>query len=380
MAEFDSIEKVSQEIKNNLNSITDKKSIALLYAFNATWKTRLSVDFNLLNEDFEETFETEETKPSEIPNIKVFSYNAFIEDLFSWNNENFILNFKKHWVFEFIEKQGLEWSIKDVYKDITNSKVEPKFNYRDQSISFPIITVKDDGSIDEKPIKISKSEESIFIWSIYYAILEIAIESLNTTEDLRVTKKFNNLEYVVVDDPVSSIDDTWIITVADKLFQTIRLYNGNKINFLITTHHALFYNVLFNSFRRLKKSESKKFFYILSKNNSNNLKLKWQDEDSPFAYHLSTISMIKETIKNWNIERYHFNLFRSLLEKTANFLGYSSIDDCILWDNKSEYVRIINIYSHGKISELEYNEVQNEHKEIFIECFNKFIENFKYNF
>ena len=64
MAEFDSIEKVSQEIKNNLNSITDKKSIALLYAFNATWKTRLSVDFNLLNEDFEETFETEETKPS----------------------------------------------------------------------------------------------------------------------------------------------------------------------------------------------------------------------------------------------------------------------------------------------------------------------------
>jgi len=36
MAEFNSIEEVFHEIKNNLDSSTDKKSIALLYAFNAT--------------------------------------------------------------------------------------------------------------------------------------------------------------------------------------------------------------------------------------------------------------------------------------------------------------------------------------------------------
>jgi len=36
MSEFNSIEKVSQEIKNKLDSNTDKKSIALLYAFNGT--------------------------------------------------------------------------------------------------------------------------------------------------------------------------------------------------------------------------------------------------------------------------------------------------------------------------------------------------------
>lgn len=37
------------------------------------------------------------------------------------------------------------------------------------------------------------------------------------------------------------------------------------------------------------------------------------------------------------------------------------------------------MYSHGKISELEYNTVQDSHKELFIECFNEFIRNFKYN-
>lgn len=380
MAEWDSIEEVSQEIQNNLSSNTNKKSIALLYAFNATWKTRLSALFDSLNEVFWETLETEEVESAEIPDIKVFSYNAFIEDLFSWDNDEFILTFKQHWVFEFIEKQDLEWNIKNIYKEITNSKIEPKFNYDDESVAFPIITVQNDESILEENVKISKSEESIFIWSIYFAILEIAIESLNAEEGDRVTKKFNNLECIVIDDPVSSIDDTWIITIAEKLFRLIKSYKGNQINFLLTTHHALFYNVLFNAFKKLNnlKYEENWYPYILSKTYNNKIQLDIKSYDTPFSYHLTIIDIINKAIRGNQIERYHFNIFRSLLEKTATFLGRKGMWECVLWDKKNLYVRILNIYSHGKISELEYNKVQDNHKELFIECFTKFVSDFKY--
>ena len=153
------IEYLWTQIRNELNNNTDKKSIALLYAFNGTWKTRLSVDFNSLNE-------TEENK------IKVLSYNAFLEDLFVWDNENYILEFKSHWVIDFIKKQDLEKSIKNIFTNITNSKIEPKFDYENENVTFSIVSWWDGDMIN---IKVSKSEESILIWSIFYSILETAI-------------------------------------------------------------------------------------------------------------------------------------------------------------------------------------------------------------
>lgn len=382
MTPFDTIEEVSEEIKEKLNSNNAKKSIALLYAFNATWKTRISVEFNNLNNQFQETenFEDEDDE-TEIPDIKVLSYNAFIEDLFSWDNENYILNFNSHWLLKFIEKQDLEWNIKDIYKEITSSKIEPKFDYTNEKVTFPIITVIDEENADEEPIKISKGEESIFIWSIYFSVLELAIESLNTEIDDRPTTKFNNLEFIIVDDPVSSMDDTWIITIADKLFNLIKSYKGQQLNFLLTTHHALFYNVLFNSFKRLNnfKYNNNWFPYVLSKTIDNKINLDLKNYDTPFSYHISTIDIIKKAIQNNNIERYHFNLFRSLLEKTTNFLWKNGISHCVLWEKKSLHIKIINMYSHWKISELEYNQVQDIHKELFEDCFNQFLTDFKYN-
>ena len=94
----------------------------------------------------------------------------------------------------------------------------------------------------------------MLIWSVFYTVLETAIDALNTPEvDNRSTQAFNDLQYIIIDDPVSSIDDTKIITMAIKLIEAIKLYQGNTVKFLITTHHALFYNVLVNSFDRMRK-------------------------------------------------------------------------------------------------------------------------------
>ncbi len=363
MAEFHSITDLATKVKDDLLVNRDRKSIALLYAFNATGKTRLSVEFDELN-DNEDDY------------IKVLSYNAFLEDLFVWDNDECILKFNsKHRAIKLIREQGLEKNIADNFELIANSKIEPKFDFNIGEVTFDIAR-GDDSSVNN--IKISKSEESLLVWSIFYSILEIAIEELNTREEDRSTGIFNHLEYIVIDDPVSSIDDERIISLAVNLFEVVRSYKNKKINFLITTHHALFFNILFNSFKMTPKSDAKKYFYIFSKNN-NTLILEDQNDDSPFAYHLIVKTKIQEAIDNTGLEKYHFNLFRTLLEKTASFLGYSDWSDCILnQEIKEEVKRLVNLYSHSKLSELESGSLSNADKELFTEAFNAFVEDFKY--
>ncbi len=358
MAEFDSIEEVAVEIKNNLDSHTNKKQIAIMYAFNSTGKTRVSNEFIKLDDENEST------------NIKVLCFNALLEDLFKWDNDEFILEFNSNsWEAKIIKDEGMDKKIIDNFKKILNTKIEPSFDLINGKLTFNIPT-EDKGSTDN--IKISRGEESVLIWSVFYTILKTAIEELNISEvDNRSTKIFNELEYVIIDDPVSSIDDNRLITMALDLIELIKGSNNNKLKFLITTHHALFYNVLFNSFKK-----NKEYRYILSKDGTK-LKLEHQG-DSPFGYHFVVKDEIQNAINTNNIKKYHFNLFRSLLEKTANFLGYDDWSECIVGDNKPECVKLLQLNSHSRLSELEYKELSNDEKFLFQEAFNKFIKEFKW--
>lgn len=366
MAEFTSIEDLAKSLESTLNVSTPKKRVVVLYAFNSTGKTRLS---NLLSE----ISDIQNEEESEVNNeIKVLCYNVFFEDIFKWNNEEYILTFNpKSWIVQLVNEQGLENSIIDNFKDIIRSNVEPTFDLANGKVTFTVAS-GDDSS--ESNIKISRGEESVFIWSIFYTILETAINALNTEESERTTSIFNNLKYVIIDDPVSSIDDTKIITIVLKLIQVIKSYKNNAVKFFITTHHALFYNVLVNDFKKNKKCDFES--YSLFKDNYI-LNLSKQN-DSPFAYHLSVKNIIQNAIKNNNIEKYHFNLFRNLLEKTSNFLGYSDWTDCIVGDDRQEFIRLLNLYSHSRLSDLESKDLSSQDKNTFQETFNTFIANFKW--
>jgi hypothetical protein len=369
MAEFNSIEELAKAVKNKLNlSIVEKakgivaknkKKIVALYAFNSTGKTRLSNEFELLNNE-----EGEEYK------YKVLCYNAFLEDLFKWDNENYILSFeKKSWVALLIEEEGLEGKIIDNFNTIVTSKIEPSFNLKKGEITFNIASGDNENT---ENIKCSKSEESILIWSIFFTALESVIEILNDEKENRTTSKFNDLEYVIIDDPVSSIDDTKIISMAVKLVETINSSTNKDVKFFVATHHALYYNILHNAFRRNK--DCKYIGYILSKNNAV-LELMDQKNDTPFAYHLLVMDEIIKAIDTNNIQKFHFNLFRSLLEKTANFLGYTNFENCIAETKRAAFKKVLHLHSHGKLSELESSNVSNENKELFKETFNEFIKN-----
>ncbi|HBS11558.1 MAG TPA: anticodon nuclease [Flavobacteriaceae bacterium] len=362
MSEFDSVEDVADKIKENLNSNSNsnKKKISVIYAFNGTGKTRLSNEFIKLDEE------------NELTNNKVLCYNAFLEDLFKWDNEQCILFFDSNsWESKLIGDEGLESKIIDNFQTILNTKIEPSFNLKTGEITFYFPSDN-----DRTNIKISSGEESMFIWSVFYTILETAIDELNISEEsYRSTNLFNELEYVIIDDPVSSIDDTKLITQAIELIKLIKLDGKNSLKFLVTTHHALFYNIFFNSFGRDGKFKS--YPYILSKKETK-LKLEKQKNDSPFGYHLLIKDEIKKAIDSGNIQKYHFNLFRSLLEKTANFLGYNNWYDCITGDKKQEITKIVNLYSHSKLVEMEYKELSDESKDLFKTTFNNFIRDYNW--
>lgn len=354
-----SIEAVAKKIKDDLNSRNQKKNISLLYAFNATGKTRISTTLtDSMDED------------------KVLCYNAFVEDLFTWDNDNFIFKINPScWLVEFIKEQGLENQIIENFTHILNSKVEPSFELDKGEIIFNIAT--GDSNYD-KGIKISKGEESVFIWSIFYTILETAIDTLNMDKDDRLTEFFNNLEYIIVDDPVSSIDDSKIISIAMMIIEIIERYKNNsnhKLKFLITTHHALFYNVIYNQYR---KNGDYNFKPVILKKNDKMYELKNQRADSPFGYHLMIKEEIERAINQEDIQKYHFNLFRNLLEKTSNFLGYHNWNECVESDKKQEFMRIINLYSHSRLSDVEYKELTYDDKELFKSTYYKFVENFKW--
>jgi wobble nucleotide-excising tRNase len=326
---------IAQQLKD-----TNKK-VQLIYAFNGTGKTRLSREF--IAPKAEGTEEAGDANQPELSRKKILYYNAFTEDLFYWDNGlvgdaepklKIQTNTFTDWV---LKDQGQDQNIITTFQRYASEKLTPRFNeeykVKDKDITvkaFSEVTFSLQRGDNEHSgnLKISKGEESNFIWSIFYALLEQVIGVLNVAEpDDRETDQFNQLEYVFIDDPVSSLDDNHLIQLAVELAQLVKS-NESSVKFIITTHNPLFFNVLCNEFGSDEKTEhyswkAKGFSKSqLVKNSDGSFQLPEQPNDSPFAYHLHLMSQLEEAIKSGQIEKYHFNLLRNILEKTATFLGY----------------------------------------------------------
>ncbi|MFV0147080.1 AAA family ATPase [Empedobacter falsenii] len=343
------LKEIAQILKDN------KKKVQLVYAFNGTGKTRLS-------REFKEVVDPKEQKTSESP-IKFLYYNAFTEDLFYWfndldedKNRKLLVqpNGFTNLALSFLKSQELDNNIITNFQNFTASKITPSFNDDFSEITFNYLS-GDDNSIPN--IKISKGEESNFIWCVFYSLLEQIIELLNAEKDDRSNHDFDELKYIFIDDPVSSLDENHLIELAVNLAQLIKKSNG--IEFIISTHNPLFYNVLFNEL-------GSKLCFMLSKNNdgSYNLTEKKGDSNKSFSYHLHLKHTIEEAIKNNAIEKYHFTLLRNLYEKTANFLGYEKWSDLLPNDKTLYYNRVIQFTSHSTLSNEVLPEPNNAEKNV----------------
>lgn len=357
------IAEITQQLKDA------SKKIQLIYAFNGTGKTRLSREFKQLVAPRNEGDDVEQ---SELSRNKFLYYNAFTEDLFYWDNDleqdaeprlRIQPNSFTDWV---LKDQGQDRNIITNFQRYANEKLTPRFNeeYKVKGKDDKEITVKAFSEVtfslergDEEHsgnLKISKGEESNFIWSIFYTLIEQVIDILNVAEPSeRETNAFDQLEYIFIDDPVSSLDENHLIELAVDLAQLIKS-NNSDVKFIITTHNPLFYNVLHNELNGDDGGYKKKWLdkYRMTRLDDGTFQLVQQPNDSPFSYHLYLKSELEKAIESGQLSKYHFNFLRNILEKTSTFLGYKKWGDLLpkTDDGKTNpyEARIINISSHSK--------------------------------
>lgn len=346
-----------------------QKKVQLIYAFNGTGKTRLSREFKklIVDNDGGEPDGTTSTRE------KILYYNAFTEDLFYWDNDlegnlepklKIQPNTYTDWLLTLLKDLGQDGNIVKYFQHYTNDKLTPNFSADLTEVTFTFERGDDENFGN---LKISKGEESNFIWSVFYTLLDQVITILNVADPTdRETNQFDQLEYVFIDDPVSSLDENHLIQLAIDLARLIKSSDSN-LKFVITTHNPLFYNVMYNEFSRANK-------YIFRKSESDTItyKLMKQDYDSPFSYHLYLKNELLEAANSGDIHKYHFNFLRNVLEKTSTFLGYNEWGELLPVVESSDsvssanpYARIINLYNHDKHSADEIKEVHEDHKRVF---------------
>ena len=323
------------------------KKVNLIYAFNGSGKTRLSRAFKYLIEPKNHDEEDESTKR------KILYFNAFTEDLFYWDND--LLNDTEpklkiqpnSFIRWLIKDQGDEGKVIGKFHHYCDEKLMPKFDIENNQITFSFARGDD---TPEENIKLSKGEESNFIWSIFHTLIEQVVAELNISEPSeRTTNEFDELKYIFIDDPVSSLDENHLIQLAVDLSELAK-DSPDTIKFIITTHNPLFYNVLYNEL-------GAKSGYILRKDENKNenerfdLDEKKGGSNKSFSYHLFLRNLLEE-VESKDIKKYHFMLLRNLYEKTANFLGYSGWSNLLPNDDarQSYYTRIINFTSHSTLS------------------------------
>ena len=324
------------------------KKVNLIYAFNGSGKTRLSKVFKNLIAP-KENHDNEE----DLTRRKILYFNAFTEDLFYWDND--LLNDTEpklkiqpnSFIRWLIKDQGDEGKVIGKFHHYCDEKLMPKFDIENNQITFSFARGDD---TPEKNIKLSKGEESNFIWSIFHTLIEQVVAELNISEPSeRTTNEFDELKYIFIDDPVSSLDENHLIQLAVDLAQLVK-ESPNTIKFIITTHNPLFYNVLYNELGAkngyiLRKDENK------NENERFDLEVKQGGSNKSFSYHLFLRNLLEE-VEPKDIQKYHFMLLRNLYEKTANFLGYSGWSNLLPNDDarQSYYTRIINFTSHSTLS------------------------------
>jgi hypothetical protein len=364
------------------------KKVQLIYAFNGTGKTRLSREFKELISPKDGNDGEHAADQPELTRNKILYYNAFTEDLFYWDNDleldsepklKIQANNFTNWV---LKDQGQDQNIITTFQRYTNDKLTPRFNEEYEvtnkvgeettvkafsEVTFSLTRGNDDHTGN---MKISKGEESNFIWSIFYTLLEQVIEVLNVPEPAdRESNDFDLLEYIFIDDPVSSLDENHLIELAVDLAQLIKSTESD-IKFIITTHNPLFYNVLHNELSSDSGSYKRRNLekYRMIKFADGTYELIIQPNDSPFSYHLFLKSEIEKAIASGQMSKYHFNFLRNILEKTSTFLGYTKWGDLLPKTDDGATnpyeTRIINISSHSKHAGEEVAELTEDDKRV----------------
>ncbi|CUI27568.1 AAA family ATPase [Achromobacter xylosoxidans] len=379
ITKFRSLESLAKKLRRDLRGVVKRKKTAnrkgttpvsandfvLVFAHNGIGKTRLSMEFKNLGK-------REERRDT-------LYFNAFTEDLFDWDNDlnedrERRIKFKAHSrFFDGLDGMGIEDIIRPLLQQhadfdfrIHYAAAEIRF-FRDVTVAGKRKRLED--------IKISRGEENIFIWCFFLAILQLAI-------DAEKGAPYDWVRYVYIDDPISSLDEHNTIAVAAGLGALLKNEN-NKLKVVISTHHGLFFNVMFNELTGKKTPDGrdniKKKAYILHRLNEAQTYTLEDTGESPFLHHVAALDELQSVAKSGKISQYHFNSLRSILEKTAIFFGRQHISTCFEGHGKRAlYARFLNVRSHAKYSVFESESITANDKKMFREILSVFLDRYSF--
>jgi hypothetical protein len=184
---------------------------------------------------------------------------------------------------------------------------------------------------------------------------------------------YNWVKYLFIDDPISSLDDNNAIAVASHLAQLLKGGNGD-IRTIISSHHHLFFNVMCNELGKAAKyylSKEVDRFFLTDTGNT------------PRYHHVALLKQLHEVAESGEVYTYHFNILRSILEKTATFHGFKKFSACI--EQRSDdpdgilHARLVNVLSHGNYSLFDPIEMLPENKQYFRTILRDFMNNYRFN-
>jgi hypothetical protein len=354
------------ELAIHFRTLLESKKYVLLFAYNGTGKTRLSGTFKDLGKQA-----NTETGTSTADTLY---YNAFTEDLFTWDNDlegdtNRHLNINRNSrFFDGLRELEMESRIRPFLRRYAD--FDFSIDYGNWTISFSREVRTDDATGKIENIKVSRGEENIFVWCFFLAVIQLVVDQ---------EQAYSWVKYVYIDDPISSLDDNNAIAVASHLAQLLK--SQEEIKVVISSHHSLFFNVIYNEF---KKSKGKDYF--LSKNKETGEYLIQDTGDTPFFNHVALIKELSIAANTGRLYTYHFNILRNILEKAASFHGFKDFTECIKRDEDDEddeegvtFARYVNILSHGNYSLFEPIEMVEDNKEVFRKILQGYMESYRFN-
>lgn len=329
---------------------------ALVFAYNGTGKTRLSYDFA--------HYGREENVPQH-----TLYYNAYTEDLFTWDNDldnntdhHLMIN-QGSSLIQGLAGYNFTESLRKYLGVFTD--IDFDFHYSEDNPDLPdyVVFNKTVGDDTFESIKVSRGEERLFVWCFFRCILDQVIGGNDA---------YKGIEYIYIDDPMSSLDDNNVIAFASQLYKVIRdsrkqednakragKEDFRRIKFVVSSHHSLFFHVMLHG---LSDDAKLGRYYLHRDKDSDELVLKSMSDKAPFYYNVAMMCEIQDAIRNDKLYTYHFNIMRSIMEKIREFFGHQDLSiilDGITYkgnlftetafskgDLIDLYSRIVNVFSH----------------------------------
>ncbi len=351
-------------LARRLRSDVNDLHCVLLYAYNRTGKTRLSMEFK----------DQGKRKGRGTPDTLYF--NAYTEDLFVWHND---LDGDTDRHLTINENSSFCKGLTELALDEAIAGYLSRYADFDFDINYGkwVVTFRKG---DNERIKISRGEEKIFIWCIFMAICERVIDG---------HPSYQWVKHLYIDDPISSLDDNNAIAIACDLAVLLRKAAARRgadgerdpLRTIFSSHHALFFNVICNELGRTRDDQEKVNIkrYFLHRPDSEGAFTLRATGDTPYFQHVAILAELRKCLQVGTLYTYHFNALRSILEKTASFLGHQDLRVCLAGlQDEALYHRALNLLSHGKYAINEPVEMVDDNKELFRRILDDVLDRFQF--